>query len=127
MSVQVSDPRQILRVVSRCQQWALRILVVLFLLTFALLLRRFHLQNTELTPKRGGTYIEGSVGHVQPLNPWFTVENNVNRDIVSLVFAGLQKYNPVTKHIEDDLATLDVSRDGTRYTLTLKDRIVWHD
>lgn len=123
----VSDPRQIFRVVSRFQQWALRILIILFLLALLLLLRRFYLQNTELTPQRGGTYIEGSVGQVQPLNPWFTVTNNVNRDIVSLVFAGLQKYNPNTKRIEDDLASLAISRDAKLYTLTLKDNLFWHD
>jgi ABC-type transport system substrate-binding protein len=123
----VFDPRQIFRVVSRFQKWTLRALVLVFFLALLLLLRRFYLQNTEFIPERGGTYIEGSVGQMQPLNPWFTVMNNVNRDIVSLVFSGLQRYNPDTKRIEDDLATLAVSRDGRSYTLTLKDNIVWHD
>ncbi|ALM09795.1 MAG TPA: hypothetical protein DDX11_03565 [Candidatus Peribacter riflensis] len=123
----VSDPRQFFRIVSRFQKWALRFFALVFLLALLLLLRRFYLQNTELRPERGGTYIEGSVSQFQPLNPWFTITNNVNRDIVSLVFSGLLKYNPEAKRIEDDLATLAVSRDGRLYTLTLKDNIVWHD
>jgi len=113
--------------VSLSQKWALRFLALTFLLALLLLFRRFYLANTELKPGRGGTYIEGSVSQFQPLNPWFTVTNNVNRDIVSLVFSGLLKYNPETKRIEDDLAELAVSRDGRVYTLTLKDNIVWHD
>lgn len=123
----MSDARQFLRAVARFQRWALRLLLLTFLLVLALLLRRFYLQNTELMPERGGTYIEGSVGQFQSLNPWFTVTNNVNRDIVSLVFSGLLKYNPETRQIEEDLATLSQSRDGRSYTLTLKDNIVWHD
>lgn len=116
-----------LRVVVQFQRWALRAFILLFLLTLALLLRRFYLQNSELVPKRGGTYIEGSVGQMQPLNPWFTITNNVNRDIVSLVFSGLLRYNPETKKIEDDLAELAVSRDSRTYTLTLKENLFWHD
>lgn len=127
MNAVMPDPRRIFRMAYRLQQWALHFFIVLFLLILLILLRRFYLQNTELKPERGGTYIEGSVGQVQPLNPWFTVTNNVNRDIVSLVFAGLQKYNPATKRIEDDLAALAVSRDGKLYTLTLKENLFWHD
>ncbi len=111
----------------RYHRWALRAFVVLFLLTLLLLLRRFYLDATQFAPANGGTYIEGSVGQFQPLNPWFTITNNVNRDIVSLVFAGLLKYNPETRQIEDDLASLAVSNGGRTYTLKLKENIFWHD
>lgn len=85
------------------------------------------MENTILVPDRGGTYIEGSVGEIQPLIPWFTVTNDVNRDIVSLVFAGLQKYNPETKEIEDDLGVLTVSSDNRVYTVRLRENLEWHD
>lgn len=90
-------------------------------------MRKFYIENTMLIPSTGGTYIEGSVGELQQLNPWFTVTNDVNRDIVSLVFSGLLKYNPQTKKIEEDLATLQVSQDGTAYTVRLKEELFWHD
>lgn len=118
---------QLVKSAARFQKWALRFFVFSFVVALLLLLRRYYLENTTLVPERGGTYIEGSVGQFQPLNPWFTVTNNVNRDIVSLVFSGLLKYNPETKSIENDLATLSVSRDGLIYSLTLKDNISWHD
>jgi len=108
-----------------------RLILLLAILAFALsffgLLKKFWNENTILVPASGGTYIEGSVGELQPLNPWFTVTNDVNRDIVSLVFSGLLRYNPETKMIEDDLATLEVSNDNKIYTLTLKENIYWHD
>ena len=105
----------------------LAVLISLFLVSFLLLARRFFLAHSELTPTKGGTYIEGSVGEFQPLNPWFTVQNDVNRDIVSLVFSGLLRYNPETKLIEPDLATMRVSPDSRIYTLTLREGLLWHD
>ncbi|TSC60634.1 MAG: peptide/nickel transport system substrate-binding protein [Candidatus Peregrinibacteria bacterium Greene0416_62] len=109
------------------ERWVFLALVVLFMGSLGILLRRFYLAHSELSPSRGGTYIEGSVGEFQPLNPWFTVQNDVNRDIVSLVFSGLLRYNPETQRIEEDLATMRVSPDARIYTLTLKDDLFWHD
>ncbi len=100
---------------------------LLFVVSAILLLRRFYKENTEVVPVRGGIYIEGSVGTIRMLNPWFTVTNDVNRDIVSLVFSGLQRYNPFTGQIEDDLATLTLSNGNRIYTATLRDNLFWHD
>jgi len=101
--------------------------VFAFMLSFIVLLIKFWKDSTHLVPAFGGTYIEGSVGELQTINPWFTVTNDVNRDIVSLVFSGLLRYNPETQLIEDDLATMEVSPDNRIYTLTLKEDIHWHD
>jgi len=111
----------------RWERWILVVLVAFFVLSACVLLFRFYRQSTLLIPATGGTYIEGSVGELQPLNPWFIVTNDVNRDIVSLVFSGLLKYNPQTKDIEDDLATFEVSKDAKIYTVQLKEKLFWHD
>jgi ABC-type transport system substrate-binding protein len=100
--------------------------LLVFFSSFALV-RQFRLETSVLVPTNGGTYIEGSVGSLQPLIPWFVVQNDVNRDILSLVFSGLLRYDPQKKAIVDDLATLKVSSDAKTYTLTLKDGIFWHD
>ncbi len=118
---------KILGAMSPWERYMLLSLSALFALSFIGLLRLFYVQNTVFVPKRGGTYIEGSVGIPGPLNPWLTVQNDVNRDIVSLVFAGLLKYDPTTKKIEDDLATMEVSPDGKTYTLRLKENLFWQD
>ncbi len=111
----------------RRERWVFAILIALFVISTSILLLKFYRENTLLVPATGGTYIEGSVGDLQPINPWFTVTNDVNRDIVSLVFAGLLRYNPQTKDIEEDLASYEVSNDGKIYTVTLKDNLFWHD
>ena len=100
---------------------------ILFLVSSAVLLTQFYGNNTESIPVRGGTYIEGSVGSIKVLNPWFTVTNDVNRDITSLVFSGLQRYNPFSGKVEDDLATLVITGNQRIYTLTLRENIFWHD
>ncbi len=123
----MAGPLSIIGHMSRVERIILGSFLLLALLSGGVLLRAFYHENTVLIPTTGGTYIEGSVGELHPLNPWFTVTNDVNRDIVSLVFSGLLKYNPETKRIEDDLATLETSRDGTLYTVTLKDGLLWHD
>ncbi|MDO8649536.1 MAG: ABC transporter substrate-binding protein [Candidatus Peregrinibacteria bacterium] len=112
---------------SRIERWAFASLSALCILSMFGLLRLFYTQSTVLVPSKGGIYIEGSVGELLPLNPWFTVANDVNRDIVSLIFAGLLKYNPQTRKIEPDLATMDVSGDGKLYKLKLRENLYWHD
>ncbi len=112
---------------TRVERWILAILIAFFTISTGLLLRKFYVENTTLVPSTGGTYIEGSVGELEQLNPWFTVTNDVNRDIVSLVFSGLMKFDPQTKKVVEDLATLAISGDGTIYELKLKDNLFWHD
>ncbi len=118
---------QLLSAMTRWERWILSVLLVLLCLSLVGLLRLFYLRNTILVPASGGTYIEGSVGDLLPLDPWFIVKNDVNRDIVSLIFSGLLRYNPQTKKIEEDLARMNVSKDAKVYTLTLKPNLFWHD
>lgn len=117
----------LVRFFARWERWVLGVLFFLFLSSFSVLLARFYEQNTVHVPSSGGTYIEGSVGELRLLIPWFTVTNDVNRDIVSLLFSGLLRYNPATQKIEEDLASVSVSADGRVYTCTLKDGLLWHD
>jgi ABC-type transport system substrate-binding protein len=116
-----------LRLLSRTERIVLCVLIASAVVSFAGLLRVFYLQSTTVSPAKGGTYIEGSVGDLQPLMPWFTIENDVSRDIVSLVFSGLVRYNPLTKKIEDNIAAVTVSPDGLLYTARLKKDLPWHD
>jgi ABC-type transport system substrate-binding protein len=120
-------PFQLVVLMSRWERWVLGVLVFGVVGGAVGIGRQFYLANTVLMPSIGGTYIEGSVGDLQPLNPWFIVQNDVNRDMVSLIFAGLLRYNPQTKKIEEDLATMETAADHKTYTLRLKDGLVWHD
>ncbi len=122
--------RSLVRLISamtKIERIALGVLAGVLVFSFAMLLRLFYIQNTTNIAVRGGTYIEGSVGEILPINPWFVTGNDVNRDIVTLMFSGLMKYDPVSGTVIDDLATVNISSDNRIYTATLKPDLQWHD
>lgn len=100
---------------------------IILILSFAMLLRKFYIENTMNVAEQGGTYIEGSVGELKPLNPWFVTGNDVSRDVIALVFSGLMKYDPDTQTVVDDLAHVTISDDSRIYTAELKTPLFWHD
>ncbi len=112
---------------TKVERIVLGVLLGMLTLSLLMLLRLFYIQNTMNVAIQGGTYIEGSVGEVKPLNPWFVTSNDVNRDIISLVFAGLMKYDPLTGKVIDDLAHVDVSADNRTFTATLNAGLEWQD
>ncbi len=118
---------KLISAMSRLERIVLGVLTMILSISLFMLLRMFYIENTGDVPVAGGTYIEGAIGEVQPLNPWFVTGNDVNRDIVSLVFSGLMKYDPRTRKVVDDLATVRVSDDNRIYTATLRPDLVWHD
>lgn len=118
---------RLIRAMSRKERIALGVLSVILVLSGLLMLRLFYTQNTVLVPKSGGTYIEGAVGDVSGWSPWFNTGNGIDRDISSLIFSGLMKYDPETQSIVDDLATVEISADRRTYTATLRPGLEWHD
>lgn len=107
--------------------------VVVFLLILVLIVCagqivwHFYVQNSDLTPAKGGIYREGIVGNVQIINPVFATTNDTDRDISRLVFSGLIKFNPETKTLEDDIATHTLSFDKKLYSFTIRPNAIWHD
>ena len=78
-------------------------------------------------PRRGGIYREGIVGQPAFINPLYSALNDTDRDLVSLIFSGLMKYDQ-EGHIVPDLAqSYKVSDNGKVYEFTLKDNLFWQD
>lgn len=76
----------------------------------------------------GRSFTEGLVSDRPVLiNPLYVDFNESARDISSLVFSGLSKYDPEKKSFVDDLAVLSVSKDKITYTFAIKPNVVWHD
>lgn len=118
---------RLISAMTRVERIILAILSVILLVSFAMLLRMFYLSNTTNVASNGGTYIEGAVGELQPLMPWFVTGNDVTRDVNALIFAGLMKFDPVAGKVVEDLATVKVSGDSRTFTATLKPNLKWHD
>ncbi len=81
---------------------------------------------SEAVPLPGGTHVEGVIGTPRFVNPVLAT-SDTDRDLASLVFAGLMKARPdgtVEPHLA---ASYEVSDDGLSYTFHLKDNVYFHD
>ncbi len=78
-------------------------------------------------PRVGGTYIEGIAGRPSAINPIYSPYNDVDRDLVALIFTGLTRADE-NGVLQPDLATRwEISPNGLIYTFTLRADVLWHD
>jgi peptide/nickel transport system substrate-binding protein len=81
----------------------------------------------EALPVRGGRYVEGVAGSPSCINPLFATFNQVDGDLVRLVFSGLVRLGP-NGSVESDLAeTWKVTPDGLTYVFELRSGLLWQD
>ncbi|MGH7463160.1 MAG: ABC transporter substrate-binding protein, partial [Longimicrobiales bacterium] len=83
--------------------------------------------TTQFVPAPGGTYIEGAVGQPQYLNPLLCAFNAADRDVCSLVFNGLVKFNARGEPQPDLAQSWSVSGDDLIYTFNLRTDVQWQD
>lgn len=86
----------------------------------------FH-RETVLVPDRGGTYVEGIAGSPHYLNPILSQHNQVDTDLVSLIFNGLTDINEKGEIVPDLAEKWQVSEDGLTYTFRLREDVLWQD
>jgi peptide/nickel transport system substrate-binding protein len=85
-------------------------------------------QHSYFLPGEGGLYIEGILTDKPVLiNPIYADFSDADRDISTLVFSGLTKYDPEKEAFVADLANLTISEDKKIYRFEMKDGIFWHD
>jgi peptide/nickel transport system substrate-binding protein len=81
----------------------------------------------EALPAQGGRYVEGVAGSPSCINPLFATFNDVDGDLVRLVFSGLVRLG-ANGSVESDLAeTWKVTPDGLTYIFELNRGLYWHD
>lgn len=84
-------------------------------------------QRTSLVPDVGGTYAEGVAGAPTTMNPLLCQLNDADRDLCSLVFAGLTRFTETGEVVPDAASTWSISPDGITYTFKLRQDAKWHD
>lgn len=100
----------------------------LFLLFFSIscLAFNFYFEKTKIVPAKGGIFIEGILGSPRWINPIYSMKNDVDRDLVELLFSGLLKYGK--NGIEKDLVkSYKISEDKKTFEFFLKENIFWSD
>ncbi len=101
-------------------------LLIIVVLTGLSLLSRINNKFLVSVPDYGGAFTEGIVGVPRFVNPVLAI-SDADKDLVSLVFAGLLKATPGGKLVNDLAESHEISTDGRTYTFTLRDDIFFHD
>jgi len=115
-------------VLSGKEKIALPLFLVVFAISLASLLNGLYITNTVIIPSQGGQLVEGIVGSPRFLNPVYADANDVDRDIIQLIFSGLYTYSASGELIEDLAAEPpQVTEGGRVITVSLKENAQWHD
>ncbi|MCK5851344.1 MAG: hypothetical protein KAH23_10550, partial [Kiritimatiellae bacterium] len=112
---------------TKIEQIIVAFLALVVLVTATQIGYAFYDEHSEITPVKGGVYVEGAVGKIGLINPLYVQYGSVTHDLTQLVFSGLTKYDPKTREIISDLADFTVSDDGKKYTFVIKENAKWHD
>jgi peptide/nickel transport system substrate-binding protein len=78
-------------------------------------------------PVAGGSYSEAIVGMPARLNPLLDYYNQLDYDLDSLIFSGLVKFDERGLPHGDLAETWGISKDGTKYSFSIRNDAVWHD
>jgi peptide/nickel transport system substrate-binding protein len=112
-------------------RWQLLIVLITGLVVGLILIfqRSASAPVVESTPNpiTGGSYTEALVGGIMRLNPALDRFNQPDRDVDRLIFSSMFKFDSRGLPVGDLAASWDISSDGTRYTITLRENAVWHD
>ncbi len=111
----------------RTIRWQAVVALAATLLLGLLLLYLAYTTTTLVVPARGGIYIEGVPGEPAFVNPLLCGYNEVDADLVYLLFSSLTKINERGEVIPDLAKEWDVSADGLTYTFHLRRDVRWHD
>jgi peptide/nickel transport system substrate-binding protein len=107
-----------------------KVVSIVFMIFFSFFLVRsvFYLFSPESVLADNKVYTEGVISNKPILiNPLYIDFSQANRDISTLVFSGLLKYDPKMKGFVDDLASLKISEDRKEYVFTIRENALWHD
>lgn len=78
-------------------------------------------------PTIGGEYTEGFIGDPQLINPLYAPNNDVDADLVRLIYSGLLAWDETHGLIPDLAEEWHVSDDKKTYTFTIKNQARFHD
>lgn len=99
--------------------------MMMMFLTATIMLSNINNSFLVQVPTHGGELREGAVGLPHTINPVLAV-TDIDRDISSLVYSGLMKYNKGS--VTPDVASsYTISDDGLTYTFTIRPKVKFQD
>lgn len=119
--------KQFFKILSKPEKYLFWTFVFLIVISTFYISRDWYLSRTEIGPGTGGSYTEAAIGSPRYLNPVLSSTNDVDRDISSIIYSGLLKYD-YNGQLSPDLAEkYAVSDDKKTYDFFLRPGIKWHD
>ena len=122
-----SQWKRIFKVLHKKEKIVFFPLLVLASISLLFLLIIFYFSHTKIVPSYGGSFSEGMVGQPRFINPIYGETNDVDRDLIELIFSGLMTYDDNGQIVKDLVSDYTMSEDGKTYEFTLKNGIFWHD
>ena len=105
----------------------IKICALLILVNAIYLGVQFYNKHLQLSPVRGGDYIEGIAGYPKTINPLYAVNRDVDSDLSYLIYSRLFSYDKQGQLTNDLVDRMEISADGKEYTLFLKSNVKWHN
>ena len=78
-------------------------------------------------PDEGGAYVEAAIGTPNYLNPVLVQFNQVDRDLSSLLFSGLTRFDDKGLIAPDLAEKWEIQDEGKGYLFHLRHDVRWHD
>jgi len=122
-----SQWKKLLRILKKEEKIALLIFTLLAFCSAIFLSLNFYFKSTTIQPAPGGVYTEGLLGQPSLVNPLYATSNDIDRDLVEILFSGLMKYDSEGKIVPDLAKNYEIKDDGKTYEVSLKDNLFWSD
>lgn len=113
--------------VSKTEKNLLKLAYILFGVGLIWLGFNFFFKGTETKPDFGGSYTEGLVGRPLYINPLLSQTNDVDSDLVKIIFNGLVRYDSNNQIIGDLAESWTTNETQTSYSFKIKKGVTWHD
>ena len=118
---------QLPRVISKTEKRLAQSAIGLFFCAFLFLGGWYVATHRVDTPAVGGEYTEGLIGEPQFINPIYATTNDVDADLVKLIYSGLVKWHPEQGFTNDLAKEIQISEDKKVYTIKMRDDAKFHD
>jgi len=119
--------KQLSNVLSKTEERIIQTASLLIVVSIASLIGLYLFINRVEIPTQGGEYTEALVGEPQLINPLYATSNDVDKDLVTLIYSGLMKWKPEEGLVPDLAESININEEGTVITATIRENARFHN
>ena len=119
--------KQLSNVLSKTEERVIQTASLLIVVSIASLIGLYLFINRVEIPTQGGEYTEALVGEPQLINPLYATSNDVDKDLVTLIYSGLMKWKPEEGLVPDLAESININEEGTVITATIRENARFHN